>query len=243
MNTNRGMCFNTTRHRARRALIGVSVIGLGTLALLDNLHMFGGQLLSTYWPLVFVVWGLSRLLWSWHPGGRVFGVVLILLGGLMTAQGVMHERLSLHRWWPVFIILVGAAIALRGLFPRSHRRGRGRFENATVEQVDEIHVEASFSGLKLRNVSRNFKGGQIDCSFGGVEVDLREAVMAAPEVVLQIRGMFSGIELRVPRDWQVVVQLGATLGGVDDKTTPPMVPEHRLVLRGETVFGGVEIKN
>jgi len=47
----------------------------------------------------------------------------------------------------------------------------------------------------------------------------------------------------VPRDWQVSVQMSATLGAVEDKTVPPPTPAHRLVLRGETVFGGVEIKN
>ena len=67
--------------------------------------------------------------------------------------------------------------------------------------------------------------------------------MADPEVAIQIHGTFSGIELRVPRDWLVVVQLSATMGAVDDKSTPPVAPSHRLVLRGETLFGAVEIKN
>lgn len=236
-------CFDSPRHRARRALFGLSVIGLGTLALLDNLHLFGVPLLRTYWPLVFVAWGLSPLLWPRHPGSRVLGVLLILVGALMTAHNLGHADLSLRAWWPVFLILAGAAIVLRGLFPRSRGWGRMRFETSTLEHADEINVDTMFSGIKLRNDSRSFKGGFVDVRFGGLELDLREAVMADPEVAIQIHGTFSGIELRVPRDWLVVVQLSATMGAVDDKSTPPVAPSHRLVLRGETLFGAVEIKN
>ena len=100
-------CFDSPRHRARRALFGLSVIGLGTLALLDNLHLFGVPLLRTYWPLVFVAWGLSPLLWPRHPGSRVLGVLLILVGALMTAHNLGYADLSLRKWWPVYLILAG----------------------------------------------------------------------------------------------------------------------------------------
>lgn len=235
--------FGTPQHRARRALFGLSVIGLGALALLDNLHIFGGALLRTYWPLVFVVWGLTRLLWPYHAGNRVFGVALMLVGALMTAHNTGYVDLSLHVWWPVFLILAGISIILGGFFPRMRGRGRFHFETSTLEHTDEVNVDATFSGIKLRNDSRNFKGGLIDISFGGLELDLREAAMASPEAILRIHGRFSGIELRVPRDWLVVVQLGATMGAVHDKSSPPVAPDHRLVLQGETVFGAVEIKN
>lgn len=234
--------LDSPRHRYRRAVFGLCVIGVGTLALLDNLRLFDMALLRTFWPLVFVVLGLSRLVWSRHPAGRVFGAVLVGVGTLMTAHNLGHGSFDLRHWWPVFIILGGAAILLRGLFPG---RGwhRSRFESSAIEHTDEVNVDATFSGIKLQNDSRSFKGGKIAVTFGGLELDLREAVMDGPEATLTLNATFSGIELRVPRDWQVVVQLSATMGAVEDKTVPPASPGRRLVLRGETMFGGVEIKN
>lgn len=234
--------FNSPRRSARRALFGLTVIGIGALALLDNLHLFDIALLRTFWPLAFVVWGFSRLAWPRHPGSRLFGLVLMLVGALMTAHNLGHEYLDLRQWWPVFIILAGASIALRGLF-RGPRWGRGRFESSAIEHADEVNVDATFSGIKLQNDSRSFKGGKVAVTFGGLELDLREAVMDGPEVTIDINATFSGIELRVPREWQVVVQLRATMGAVQDKSVSPATSNHRLVLRGETVFGGVEIKN
>ena len=235
--------FNTAHHRARRALVGLSAIALGGLALLDNLHVGGGALLNTYWPLVFVVWGVAALVWPNRSGSRVSGIVLIVVGALLTAHNVGYADFSINVWWPLFVILAGVTIVLRGLLPGSHGRGRSRFETATLEHADEVNIDTKFSGIKLRNDSRNFQGGRVDISFSGLELDLREAVMTLPEAVLQIRGLFSGIELRVPRDWLVVMQLGATFGGVEDNSVPPVASDHRLVLRGETIFGAVDVKN
>jgi predicted membrane protein len=237
------MHFDSPHRRIRRALFGLSVAGIGALALLDNLHVFGTPLLRTYWPLVFVVWGVARLAWSHHVSSRLFGTVLIAAGALMTAHNLGQVNVDVRQWWPVFIILGGVAIVLRGLFPRACGHRRWQFETSTIEHTDQVDVDARFSAIKLQNDSTAFKGGRISAAFGGVELDLREAVMAGPEATLTIDGKFSGIELRVPRHWQVSVQMGATLGGVEDKTVPPAAAEHRLVLRGETVFGGVEIKN
>lgn len=234
--------LDSPRRRSRRALFGLSVIGIGALALLDNFHVFGMPMLRTFWPLVFVAWGLGRLVWAHHVSGRAFGVVLIAAGGLMTAHNLGNDLLDLRQWWPVFIILAGAAIVLRGLFPKT-RWHRSRFETSTLEHTDEIDVDATFGGIKLQNDSRNFKGGKVALTFGGLELDLRQAVMEAPEATLHINATLSGVELRVPRDWQVVVQLSATMGAVEDKTSSPPSPGHRLVLRGEVTLGGVEIKN
>ena len=234
--------FDSPRRRARRGIFGLSVIGIGVLALLDNLHVFDIALLKTFWPLVFVILGISRLGWGRHPGSRLFGLVLILVGALMTAHNLGHEAMDLRRWWPVFVILAGASIALRGWFS-SPKWDRRRFESSAIEHTDEVNVDATFSGIKLQNDSRTFKGGRIVITFGGLELDLREAAMDGAEVIIEIDAKFSGIELRVPRDWQVIVQMQATMGSVEDKSVPPVSAGHRLVLRGETLFGGVEIKN
>jgi predicted membrane protein len=242
MNKQLTLRSDSSRHGARRALVGLGIVGIGALALLDNLKLFDTPLLRTFWPLILVVWGLARLAWSRYPGSRLFGLLLILVGALMTAHNLGHGSFDLRQWWPVFIILAGASIVLRGLFPRP-RMGRGRFESSTIEHADEVNVDATFSGIKLQNDSRSFKGGRIAITFGGLELDFREAVMDGPEATIDISATFSGIELRIPREWQVVVQMSATMGAVEDKSAPPAGASHRLVLRGETLFGGVEIKN
>ncbi|HET7868331.1 MAG TPA: DUF5668 domain-containing protein [Burkholderiaceae bacterium] len=230
------------RRRARRAIFGLAVIGIGTLALLDNLRLFDMALLRTFWPLVLVLVGLSRLAWPRRPEGRLFGLVLVLLGVLVTAHNLGYHALDIWQWWPVLVILAGLSIVWRGVFWSTHRR-KDWFESSTVEHADQVSADATFSGMKLQNDSRSFKGGKVSVMFGGVELDLREAVMDGPEATITISASFGGVELRVPREWQVVVQMTATMGAVQDSSAPPAAPSHRLILRGEALFGGVEIKN
>jgi predicted membrane protein len=234
--------MDSPSRNARRAVFGLSVIGIGTLAMLDNLHLFDMALLHTFWPLVFVLWGIARLVWPRHSGSQVFGVGLILLGTLITAYHLEHRDLDLSQWWPVFVILAGASIVSRGMFPHG-RFGRAEIPPPAVQNSDVLNIEATFGALELRNDAKAFKGGRIEVSFGSIELDLREAVMDGAEVAIDIRCSFSGVELRVPRDWEVVVQLRATMGAVEDRSVPPSTPVHRLVLRGASSFGGVEIRN
>jgi predicted membrane protein len=230
------------QRNVRRAAFGLSIIGIGALALLDNLHVFDFPLLRTFWPLLFVIWGIGRLAWPYHPGSRVFGLVLTLIGALMTAHNLGHADFDIRQWWPVFIILAGASIALRGAFPWTHL-GRPRLDPSAVEHADALNIDATFGSVELRNDSRAFKGGRIAVSFGSAELDLTEAVMDGPEVTIEVHASFGGVELRVPRDWQVIVQVRATMGSVEDRSAPPSAPAHRLILRGDASFGGVEIRN
>jgi hypothetical protein len=52
-----------------------------------------------------------------------------------------------------------------------------------------------------------------------------------------------GVEIKVPRDWSISIVGTPTLGGIEDKTIPPMSPGKRLVIEGSVVMGGVEIGN
>lgn len=228
-------------HAGHRILFGLTVIGIGTLALLDNLRLFDLALLRTFWPVALVVWGLARLAWPQHRGSGLFGLILIGVGLALTAQNLGYLHLSWREWWPVFIILAGVSILLRGLRPKPDLGDV--FHTSTLEHGELANINASFGAVNQRHDSRSFKGGRIEATFGGVELDLTQAAIDAPQATLDIAARFSGIELRVPRDWQVIVEMNSTFGGVEDKTFPPMTPTARLVLRGEVVFGGVEIKN
>ncbi|RZJ07790.1 MAG: hypothetical protein EOP39_15475 [Rubrivivax sp.] len=225
-----------------RVVLGLAVAGIGVLALLDNLHVFNIALLRTFWPLALVLWGLGRLVWWRHPGSGLVSVIAIGAGVILTAQNLDLFHFSLRVWWPVFIILAGLSILMRGLIPRPGD-GPSGLQTSTAMPGDTVDINLTFGAINQRNNSRTFKGGRISSTFGGAELDLTQAAIDAPEAVLQISATFSGIELRVPREWLVVIEMNPTFGGVENKTVPPMMPGPRLVLRGDALFAGIEVKN
>ena len=110
---------------------------------------------------------------------------------------------------------------------------------------DQLNISTVLGGGEYNIASKKFRGGNITTVLGGCEVDLRDAAIAgeSDQVVLDIFVLWGAIELRVPADWQVVMQTSPILGSVEDKTTPPQKAGKKLIIRGSTIMGALEVKN
>jgi hypothetical protein len=79
---------------------------------------------------------------------------------------------------------------------------------------------------------------------GGVELDLREAVLSQHEVTIQVAVIMGGVDITVPHGVRVINNTSAILGGADmhgtDQVTDPNAPIVRLT--GTCMLGGVDIK-
>ena len=84
---------------------------------------------------------------------------------------------------------------------------------------------------------------EVSAVMGGCDVDLRDASPTSDPLVIQVFAMWGGIDIRVPPGWLVQNEAWPILGGIVDSTTPPTVPTHRVILRGNAFMGGVEVKN
>jgi hypothetical protein len=58
-----------------------------------------------------------------------------------------------------------------------------------------------------------------------------------------VNATFGGVELYIPGDWVVETRFQTVLGGMEDKrlvSTPDYA--RKLILRGDLIFGGCEIR-
>jgi predicted membrane protein len=78
---------------------------------------------------------------------------------------------------------------------------------------------------------------------GGVELDLRDAVMDRKEAVLDVSSVMGGVKVRVPTSWTVVPRVSSIMGGFKDDTRRPANDDHRLVLKGTVLMGGLTVMN
>ncbi|HEX7686529.1 MAG TPA: DUF5668 domain-containing protein [Burkholderiaceae bacterium] len=233
-----------------RIVFGLFIIVVGLFALLDNLHLFDSHLVQPYWPLVFVALGALKLGQNDHPRRRWFGAVLIAVGAAMTANNLGLVRFQVRDWWPLLLVGVGLLVIFkrgdgpRGRWRHRHRGGMGcdGGHDERVEHGSRVDASAVMSGIVLKNDSQDFQGGEISTVMGAVEVDLRQASIAG-EARLHLSVIMGGVEIKVPRDWSISIAGTPTLGGIEDKTIPPMAPGKRLVIEGSVVMGGVEISN
>lgn len=232
-------------HRRRsKVVFGLFILAVGLFALLDNLHVFDSRLVQPYWPLVLVALGALKLVQMRDATGVVFGVALIAVGGAMTLNNLGLIVFHVRDWWPVLLIMVGALSIARGFRPESSASGcRGRRRrDERLEHGSRIDASAMMSALVLKNDSQDFQGGDVSTVMGAVEIDLRQASIVN-EAHLHVSIIMGGIEIKVPRDWSVSVNGSPTLGGIEDRSAPPLASTKRLVIDGSVVMGGVEIVN
>jgi predicted membrane protein len=108
-----------------------------------------------------------------------------------------------------------------------------------------LNITSIFGGVKKTILSKNFKGGEIVSIFGGTEINLLHADMQQP-VEIESVNIFGGTKLIIPNNWEVKSEAVAILGGVEDKRNIshiPQVPNRVLILKGFSMFGGLEIKS
>jgi len=82
--------------------------------------------------------------------------------------------------------------------------------------------------------------------FGGVELDLREAQLAAGEVTINAVAIFGGVDIIAPLDVQVVCDGVGIMGGFDQTgdhaSTPPPAGAPVVRVKGVAFMGGVSVK-
>lgn len=117
-----------------------------------------------------------------------------------------------------------------------------RLVPTTDESADEIVAVAIFAPLAFRSTSQAFRGGVLECWYGGGVLDLRDAVLAPEGATLTVRAIFGGGQVLVPADWKIVTRVRG-MGGISDvrpsTTHEAMAPE--LVIEGIVVAGGFAV--
>ena len=250
-NDNRGSFWP----RGTAAMIpGLVLVAIGALFLLDNLHIVHVSTWFAYWPVILIAIGLVKLVDSTHTGGHIAGGVLMAVGGLFLADNLGY--LSIDQMWPLILIAIGLFLLWNRLRPGyDHRQWWGgwqprsrpfeeRFDDSSLwgNKIHEVNV---FSGTRRVITDQDFRGGKVDCVFGGITLDLTGANIAGDKAVLHVSAVYGGAVIRIPTHWDVVIRGGGFFGGYSDQTVhPPRTPEtKRLIVKGGAVFGGVTFKN
>jgi hypothetical protein len=229
-------------------VVGVLIIAAGVLLFLDNIGLLRFHNIWEFWPVGLIALGVAKLLDCRGISGRAWASLWILFGTALLLCNLRMLRLDWDVIWPLGIVGVGVMMLVNALERRSLPAVKSAPLSGISSSETTFNAWATFGAIKRRIETQNFQGGEAVAVFGGVELDLRRAVMApgVKEVVIDANATFGGIEIRAPEAWLVVTQGLGIFGGYEDKTVPPRTPEGdppRLVIKGYAVFGGVTVRN
>ncbi len=227
------------RNLFSKYFIGGTLIFLGTILLLDNLQILDanlGGLFASYWPVLIILLGISQLI---SLKGIVFGPVIVIVIGAMLL--VKTSGVYDYNAWailiPFFLIVAGIRMLAGSVWHSKAQKG-------SADQF--INMTSIFGGSTITSRSKSFKGGSVLALFGGGKVDLRNSTADPKGASLDLTVAFGGVDIIVPENWEIDINLIPVFGGVEDKTAQKKSSDEkapRLTLTGFVMFGGAEIKN
>lgn len=214
-----------------QTLIGLGILVAGGLMLANNLNIIKFDawhlLVQTFWAVVLLAagWQAARVrAWFWmilcwsfalSLSLPIFGVAVIGFWGI---------------FWPAIVILFGLSLIF-DLDKSKTNSSKRRPSNSTT---------AIFWGAETR-IEDEYDGGNVTAVFGGVDLDLRRAKIK-DGTVIEIFTLCGGVDILLPEDVAIDNQIVGILGGVGDGTHPNKSAKATLVVRGQCILGGVDIK-
>lgn len=235
-----------------RIIIGLLVIGAGVILFLSSLGMDINIHIWDYWPVLLILIGIKKILDPIEYRQYYWGGILISIGVLFQLNNLDIIDFHFQDLWPIIIILIGFEIIKTALYRKKYDKdGQGRehhkffshLHDAREVGSDYIQVSAILGGGEYNFSNKNLKGGSVTAIMGGCEIDLRDAQMHGDQIYLDITTIMGGVEVRVPTEWEVIIQGMPILAGMENKTRPDNGGKKRLVIKGTAIMAGVEIKN
>lgn len=122
--------------------------------------------------------------------------------------------------------------------------GENKESYENVGDTDKIVCSAVFSGRDIRVDNSYFNGADLSALFGGIDMNLKNALIRK-NVTIEVKAVFGGIDIIMPADVRVVVDVTPILGGVENGTRTPLGADENtptVFIKGTCLFGGVEVK-
>lgn len=144
------------------------------------------------------------------------------------------RRLITLFWTGMVLSMIGGALGAVA--------ARRRIVPVTEPDADEIRLAAIFAPIHFQGRATNFRGGTVDCWYGGGVIDLREAVLDAAGARLEVKAVFGGGQILVPESWKVTTNVMG-LGGIGDSRPGLERAEDapHLTIDGFALFGGFAV--
>ncbi len=215
-------------------VVGLLAIAAGAILLLDRFGLVHADSIFRLWPLVLIVIGVVGL-FTEDPRRKIVGHGALILVGLLLLLRQLHY-LEWPQFWPIVLIGIGVLLVYRALQQQREIPEGG--EKSTGPS-------AIFGTVEKRITCRDFEKGFAQAIFGGVELDFSQADMAGDSAVFDVNIAFGTIEMRIPDNWHVMIETNIVFAGVENVSRPPLPTSSpkKLIVRGDVIFGAIEIKN
>jgi len=171
-------------------------------------------------------------------------MIMIVVGTFFLLPDLIDIPREVRRiFWPAILVAIGIAMLLK------HKGKRDEVimgsKSSSLDYFDDFVI---FGGREIFINSQHLLGGKATSIFGGIEYDLRRAVPSESGSVIDCITIFGGCGFKIPLDWSVRNEVTTIFGAFTDKRGEAFQqasydPSKTIIIKGMSIFGGVEIKH
>lgn len=206
------------------------IFGLNAVGVTDIDVFFDG-----WWTLFIIIPSLIGIIKNArNVGGYIWLAIGIVL--LLSAQGILNISRVGNLIFPAILVAIGLSIIFKDV---AAEKVSEKIKELNKDNKEEYY--ATFSGQKLNYVGNEFKGVNVNAIFGGVDIDLRNAIIEQDQVI-NATAVFGGVNILAPNNVNVQVKSNSLFGGVSNKTIPNKENVPTIYVKAFCLFGGAEIK-
>ena len=213
-------------------ILGLIIAG-NTLGITDINIFFDG-----WWTLIIIIPCFIGLFKDNEKAGNIIGL-FIGVALLLACQGILNFNIVWKLLFPSILVAIGLSIILKDTIAGKVNK---EIKKLNGKRTGEKEYCATFSGQNVKYDGENFTGVDLTAVFGGIECDLRKAIIES-DTVINTSSIFGGIEIYVPENVKVKIKSSSIFGGVSDKKKySENIEAHTIYINATCLFGGVEIK-
>lgn len=226
----------------KRFYFGIILIVIGGFLILEKLDLIPWRVTDVLisWQMLIIGVGVISIL----GGNRTGGIIVTMVGVFFLLPDLFEIPREVRRiFWPLLLVLAGVT-----MLRRNHKRKDEVIMGSKSSSTDYFDDFVIFGGREIFVNSQRLLGGKATAIFGGIEYDLRQAIPSESGAVIDCATIFGGCTLKIPLDWSVRNEVTTVFGAFTDKRGDAYLkttydPSKTIVVKGVSVFGGVEIKH
>lgn len=230
--------FAVIKHEFK-SFFGFVMLFLGAYFLLKNEFNFDFGLGQYIWPLGLIALGIYLILQKQRENKVLDSVRRDWENKRNTTAGYSKTYVEEAK------IVEGEANTSSFTQGTQSATGSGFTRTTGTAFSDRLNIDAIFSGVNRKLMTKNFEGGKITAAFGGIDLDLTSADFNGV-ITIQVDIIFGGVKMIVPPHWDIRTEVSNIAAGIEDKRyfrEGGVDPNKVIVLKGTILFGGLEIKS
>lgn len=224
-------------NKVSKVLWGLVLIAAGVLFALNAMGITDVDIFFDGWWTLFIIIPCGvGLFTEREKTGNLLGLAVgVFL--LLCCLDILSFSLAWKLLLPVAIVIIGVKLVFAGLFGDKAKK---LLTKVRLDGGNPKVACAVFSGSDLDYAGEVFEGAELTAVFGGVECDLRNAIIDK-DCAIRATAVFGGIDILVPENVGVKVSSHSLFGGVSKKSGVGK-GEPTIYISGICLFGGVDIE-